>query len=58
MSHLDTYEEDEARGRLEGALPANGYVANESGMWLNEDALNAYRDAVEARVRRELGENR
>lgn len=54
MSYLDTFEEDDARGTLEGALPAGGYVANESGMWLNSDALDRYRDAVTARVRADV----
>ncbi|MET9959271.1 hypothetical protein ABZ128_09310 [Streptomyces sp. NPDC006326] len=48
---MDTYEEDEARGVLESSLPG-GYIVSDMGMTLAEDALDRYRDAVEARVRR------
>lgn len=50
----DTYEEDEARATLEGALP-DGYITTSSySLTLTSDALDTYRDAVEARVRRDV----
>jgi hypothetical protein len=48
------YDEDEARGNLERALPGGYIVGDAGGLILSEDALNSYRDAVEARVRRTL----
>ncbi|GAA1064741.1 hypothetical protein GCM10009574_023540 [Streptomyces asiaticus] len=45
------YDEDEARGTLERALPG-GYIVDGDGggLVLSSDALDAYRDAVAARV--------
>jgi predicted naringenin-chalcone synthase len=48
------YDEDEARGTLERALPGGHIVDDGGGLVLSEDALNAYRNAVEARVRDEV----
>ncbi|MFE5159092.1 hypothetical protein ACFRNT_11265 [Streptomyces sp. NPDC056697] len=49
------YDEDEARGTLERALPG-GYIVDGDGggLVLSSDALDAYRDAVAARVRDEV----